>query len=103
MMHARSVPNEWTDMSILACPSTLVRDRSGRLLGAAVVFALVSTALVLAAPRAQADPVVAPKSGTFTVRGAGWGHGFGMSQYGAYGAARSGLTWKQILAFYYPD
>ena len=25
-----------------------------------------------------------------------------MSQYGAYGAARQGLTWKQILAFYYP-
>jgi SpoIID/LytB domain protein len=25
-----------------------------------------------------------------------------MSQYGAYGAARQGLTWKQILSFYYP-
>ena len=25
-----------------------------------------------------------------------------MSQYGAYGAARKGLSWKQILAFYYP-
>ena len=25
-----------------------------------------------------------------------------MSQYGAYGAARSGLSWEQILAFYYP-
>lgn len=25
-----------------------------------------------------------------------------MSQYGAYGAARSGLNWRQILAFYYP-
>ncbi|HEV2930622.1 MAG TPA: SpoIID/LytB domain-containing protein, partial [Propionibacteriaceae bacterium] len=85
-----------------ACPSTLVRDRWGRLLGAAVVLALVSTALVVPAPRAQADPVVAPTSGSFTVRGAGWGHGFGMSQYGAYGAARGGLTWKQILAFYYP-
>ena len=24
-----------------------------------------------------------------------------MSQYGAYGAARKGLSWKQILAFYY--
>jgi SpoIID/LytB domain protein len=86
----------------LTCPSTLVRDRSGRLLGAAVVLALVGTTLVLPAPRAQADPVAAPTSGTFTVRGAGWGHGFGMSQYGAYGAARAGRTWKQILAFYYP-
>jgi stage II sporulation protein D len=85
-----------------ACPSTLVRDRSGRLLGAAVVLALVSTALVLPTPVAQADPIAAPRSGTFTIRGAGWGHGFGMSQYGAYGAARNGLTWTQILAFYYP-
>ena len=66
------------------------------------LLALVGTALVLPAPPAQADPVAAPKSGSFTIRGAGWGHGWGMSQYGAYGAARSGLTWRQILAFYYP-
>ncbi len=25
-----------------------------------------------------------------------------MSQYGAYGAAKRGLSWRQILAFYYP-
>jgi stage II sporulation protein D len=43
-----------------------------------------------------------PKSGTFTIRGHGFGHGHGMSQYGAYGAARQGRTYKQILAFYYP-
>src|SRR3712207_6235743 len=88
-------------MSLPACPSTVVRNRAGRLLGATVVLALLSTALVLPAPHAQADSVVAPMSGSFTVQGAGWGHGFGMSQYGAYGAARSGLTWRQILAFYY--
>jgi stage II sporulation protein D len=50
---------------------------------------------------AHADAAVSAKSGSFTIRGAGWGHGWGMSQYGAYGAARSGLSWKQILAFYY--
>ena len=88
-------------MSFTACPSTLVRSRSGRLLGAAVVLALTGTALVLPAPVVQADPLAASTSGSFTVRGAGWGHGFGMSQYGAYGAARRGLSWKQILAFYY--
>lgn len=37
-----------------------------------------------------------------TLVGRGWGHGIGMSQYGAYGAARQGLTSAQILAFYYP-
>jgi SpoIID/LytB domain protein len=34
--------------------------------------------------------------------GAGFGHGIGMSQYGAYGAAVRGLTWSNIMAFYYP-
>ena len=89
-------------MSPLACPSTLVRSRSGRLLGAAVVLALTCTALIAPVPLARADAVIAARSGSFTVRGSGWGHGFGMSQYGAYGAARKGLSWRQILAFYYP-
>ena len=58
---------------------------------------------LLALPeRAYADSAVSPKSGNFTVRGAGFGHGWGMSQYGAYGAARKGLSWEQILGFYYP-
>lgn len=43
-----------------------------------------------------------PSSGTFSFAGHGFGHGHGMSQYGAEGAARKGLSYKQILAFYYP-
>jgi SpoIID/LytB domain protein len=35
--------------------------------------------------------------------GHGYGHGHGLSQWGAYGAATQGLTWPQILAFYYPN
>ncbi|HEY3544375.1 MAG TPA: SpoIID/LytB domain-containing protein [Gaiellaceae bacterium] len=34
--------------------------------------------------------------------GHGWGHGVGMSQYGAYGYAQHGATYDQILAHYYP-
>lgn len=34
--------------------------------------------------------------------GHGWGHGVGMSQYGAYGYALHGWTYQQILAHYYP-
>ncbi|WP_168929632.1 SpoIID/LytB domain-containing protein [Nocardioides sp. GY 10127] len=43
-------------------------------------------------------------SGTTTLRlpGRGYGHGHGMSQYGAEGAAREGLDVDDILAFYYP-
>lgn len=37
----------------------------------------------------------------WSVRGAGWGHGVGMSQFGAYGFARQGYNYRQILAHYY--
>jgi stage II sporulation protein D len=36
------------------------------------------------------------------VTGRGWGHGVGMSQWGAYGYASHGWTWQRILAHYYP-
>jgi stage II sporulation protein D len=35
------------------------------------------------------------------IRGGGYGHGIGMSQYGAYGYALHGWTYRQILAHYY--
>ncbi|HET6296164.1 MAG TPA: SpoIID/LytB domain-containing protein [Kribbella sp.] len=42
-----------------------------------------------------------PQANT-TITGRGYGHGRGMSQYGAQGAALAGQTAKQILDFYYP-
>ena len=39
---------------------------------------------------------------TFTFAGAGWGHGVGMSQYGAYGMAREGKTEQEIVQYFYP-
>lgn len=45
-------------------------------------------------PRASA-------SGDVVFRGGGWGHGLGMSQYGAQGAARLGCSYHQILTRYY--
>lgn len=41
--------------------------------------------------------------GGLTVRGDGWGHGVGMSQYGARSLASSGHDYSSILAFYYPS
>ena len=38
---------------------------------------------------------------TFTVHG--YGHGVGMSQYGANAMARSGSDYREILAHYYPS
>lgn len=40
--------------------------------------------------------------GGLRVRGDGWGHGVGMSQYGARALAQAGHDYGQILAFYYP-
>jgi SpoIID/LytB domain protein len=39
---------------------------------------------------------------TFVIKGRGWGHGVGLSQYGAFGLARQGTVYDQILTHYYP-
>lgn len=69
-------------------------------------LAAAATLLLAAGPASASgnDPVVtvAPGVTTLTVSGDGWGHGRGMSQWGAQGAALQGLTYDQILAFYYP-
>src|SRR3954449_13569805 len=66
-----------------------------------LVLALI---LALLAPaHARADEVAAPApDGSFAVEGHGWGHGRGMSQYGAQGASELGKTADDIPAFYYP-
>ena len=38
---------------------------------------------------------------TFAISGFGWGHGVGMSQCGAYGFAKNGRGYREILAHYY--
>ena len=43
----------------------------------------------------------APATTLFVITGRGWGHGVGLSQWGAYGLAKSGQTHEQILAHYY--
>jgi len=81
--------------------------RAARRAAMMALMALVIPAVVLGAAgdrdAARADDSVGrPADGMFTVQGHGWGHGRGMSQYGAYGAATQGLTAQQILDFYYP-
>lgn len=43
-----------------------------------------------------------PGKAWITIEGRGYGHGHGMSQHGAEGAARRGLSAEQIVRFYYP-
>jgi stage II sporulation protein D len=58
-------------------------------------LAVTTALLVLAAP-AAADAAV-----RHVIRGAGFGHGIGMSQYGAYGYALKGRKFEEILGHYY--
>src|SRR5688500_12542349 len=57
---------------------------------------LATSALALACVPA-ADAAAA----SYVIKGAGFGHGVGMSQYGAYGMAQQGRNYQQILAHYY--
>lgn len=60
---------------------------------------LVVTLLLGVFPVATAN--ASTDDGTIRIEGAGWGHGVGMSQYGAYGRAVEGQTYTEILAAYY--
>ena len=66
-----------------------------RRLGVFAIGLALSLALLLPiAPEAAADL-------NFTFLGGGYGHSVGMSQYGAYGMAREGYTWQEILSHYF--
>lgn len=41
------------------------------------------------------------EAGSFTFFATGYGHGVGMSQYGANALAKQGKTWEEIVAWYY--
>ena len=57
-------------------------------------FIAVCLLAALAASAAHAAPV-------FVLTGKGWGHGLGLSQYGAQGSALTGSTYEEILEHYY--
>jgi stage II sporulation protein D len=67
---------------------------------------LVSLIIALAAASAVVAFALAPAAeaaaGDFVISGRGYGHGEGMSQWGAWEAAREGVKYDAILAFYYP-
>lgn len=64
---------------------------------------LVAGAVALPASPALADETYPiPASGVLQLQGHGWGHGRGLSQWGAEGAAKQGVSATKILDFYYP-
>jgi stage II sporulation protein D len=61
---------------------------------AALLASTAAATAVALAPAASGAPVQ-------VIRGAGFGHGIGMSQYGAYGMAQEGWSYQRILRHYY--
>ena len=55
---------------------------------------------LVSGPASDPGPAVRTP-GTFTFYGSGWGHGLGMSQWGAYGLAQMGWNHTQILEHFY--
>lgn len=78
--------------------------RVRRAVAQALVAALAGSLLAtLPAPLAAAEEVYyRPSDGVFHIEGHGWGHGHGLNQWGAEGAARTGVTATTILNHYYP-
>lgn len=69
----------------------------------APLAALIVGSLPQSTGPAYAAEVLTPGAdGVISVRGHGWGHGHGLSQYGAQGAALRGVDAATILATYYP-
>jgi len=68
---------------------------------AAQVSALGATQLATAtlADSWAVAPALVPA--TFVFDGHGWGHGVGLSQWGARGLALEGKTYRDILTYYY--
>ena len=66
------------------------------------VPALRTGALAPAAAAGSAEVYRVPDSGRFKLAGSGFGHGIGMSQFGAQGMGLLGKSYRQVLNFYYP-
>ena len=64
-------------------------------------LALAATSLAGARTDAPRQRNVTTPPPSFFISGRGWGHGIGMSQWGAYGFAQRGTAYDQILAHYY--
>ncbi|HEY2542838.1 MAG TPA: SpoIID/LytB domain-containing protein [Gaiellaceae bacterium] len=72
---------------------------------ASLLFVGTASASPRDLPPVCAGSCVVAKQGTgalFFFTGHGWGHGIGMSQYGAWGYALHGYGYQQILSHYYP-
>ena len=83
-------------------PRTLLRSGGSRRArarrGSGARFGPTTSAL----DRDDGTATTSPAPTVLVFTGHGWGHGIGMSQWGAYGYALHGWSYDRILAHYYP-
>ncbi|HPT60392.1 MAG TPA: stage II sporulation protein D [Bacillota bacterium] len=103
---AATLLEPWSNPDPTASPiKILSRNRSGRVelvqIGSKVVRGVdVRTKLGLRSTNFTFE--VSANGNYITFQTVGFGHGVGMSQYGADGMAKEGFDYKEILSFYYP-
>jgi stage II sporulation protein D len=68
----------------------------------AILLVLLLSGLTVGHASARFTPPALKGTPQFVITGHGWGHGVGMSQWGAYGYAQNGYAYDKILAHYYP-
>jgi stage II sporulation protein D len=87
--------------ALLLCglSSALLMARGAPAGGAATTTAATTTTAIGATTTSTLQTSTAPS--VLAISGHGWGHGLGLSQWGAYGYAKHGWTYDQILAHYY--
>lgn len=79
------------------------QTRSGAWSRLGLVLLVLVGGLLPAQPAAAAELHPRPASGYYLLGGAGFGHGHGMSQYGARAGAAEGASAATILSRYYPS
>ncbi|MGH3458639.1 SpoIID/LytB domain-containing protein, partial [Aeromicrobium sp.] len=93
----RSVNADGTSLSGYSSAVSATTDSSSTTSSSATATEAMSSTV-----STSSGAVSVPSDKSFTFRGHGYGHGIGMSQYGAEGAARQGKKYTTILGHYYP-
>lgn len=91
-----------TDTSVYAISSSGIREIQQRYAVGSGGEVSLLTQNPAALSSAGKTTLAASSPRGYVFNGGGWGHGVGMSQYGAKGMAENGYTYDRILYHYYP-
>jgi stage II sporulation protein D len=88
-------------LALAAAGLLILGGLASTLLAASPATPPSTTATTTSTTSSTTAVLTSPASSVVVFNGHGWGHGLGMSQWGAYGYAKHGWTFDRILAHYY--